>query len=137
MVTSPKQTEWSDALSMSNAEIDAQHQYFIALTNELNDAIIGRHEKNEIERIINLMLEDALTHFAHEEQLFIKMNYPRTEEHKRHHAELIKALQQVLKKIRPSVFSQDWVELVLATKSKLIEHVLNEDTQYINYLRIK
>jgi hemerythrin len=67
---------------MSNAEIDAQHQYFIALTNKLNDAIIDRHDKTEIERIMHLMLEDALAHFAHEERLFIEMNYPRAEEHK-------------------------------------------------------
>ncbi|ATX80803.1 hypothetical protein Ga0123461_2404 [Mariprofundus aestuarium] len=32
----PWKIEWSDELSMSNAEIDAEHQHFIKLVNELN-----------------------------------------------------------------------------------------------------
>ena len=135
MKSTPWKIEWSDALSMLNPQIDAEHKHFFALVNELNGAIIDRLDKAEIEHIMNLILEDAVAHFAHEERLFAELRYPRAQEHARLHTELINILQQALKKIQQTEFSRVWIETGLDIKNQLVEHVLNEDTQYIDYLR--
>ena len=127
--------EWTDALSMSNPQLDAQHQHFFALINKLNRAINDRRDKAEIERIMNLLLEDAVAHFAHEERLFAEREYPRAQEHAQLHAELINTYQQALKKIQQTEFSRVWIYTGLAIKTRLVEHVLIEDTRYIAYLR--
>ena len=131
----PWKIEWSDALSMSNPQIDAEHKHFFALVNKLNRAINDRRDKAEIERIMNLILEDAVAHFAHEEQLLAERGYPRAQEHARLHAELINTFQQALKKIQQTEFSRMWIYTGLGIKTRLVEHVLIEDARYIAYLR--
>ena len=127
--------EWSDALSMSNPEIDAEHQHFIKLVNELNGAIIARRDKPDIQRIMGLILEDAIAHFSHEERLFSERNYPAAQEHAQIHSELINKFKQALKEIQNTEFSVEWIEIGLTIKGLLVDHVLNEDTRYIEYLR--
>lgn len=136
MQTSPWDIKWSDELSMSNAEIDAEHQHFIKLVNELNGEIMSQQrDKANVERIMGDILEDAIAHFAHEERLFVEKSYPAAEEHTQIHAELISKLKQVLQEIQESEYSYEWVEMGLTIKGLLVNHVLYEDTQYIEYLR--
>ena len=42
--------DWDESLSVHIPEIDAEHQHFIRLVNELNEAIAGRmgREKNRV-----------------------------------------------------------------------------------------
>jgi len=127
--------EWSDALSMKNPEIDAEHHHFIELVNELNRAIIDRRDKADVEHILKLILEDADAHFSHEEQLFDEKGYPKAQEHARIHSELISKFKQTLEAIHKTPFDTVWIEAGIEIKGLLIDHVLNEDTQYIEFLR--
>jgi len=132
----PWNIEWSDALSMDNSEVDAEHQHFIRLVNELNEAISDqRRDRANVERIMALILEDALTHFAHEELLFNETAYPGAQAHAQRHMELIGIFQQAMKDIHHTESSRRWVEIGLSIKDLLVEHVVSEDTQYISYLR--
>ena len=136
MARTPWKIEWSDALSMENRQVDAEHQHFIRLVNELNEAISDqRRDRANVERIMVLILEYALTHFAHEELLFCETAYPGAEEHTQRHTELIGIFQQALKDIHHTEYSRRWVEIGLTIKDLLVEHVVNEDRQYISYLR--
>ena len=130
--------EWSDALSMANPELDADHRQYIALVNELNGAIIDQQRnKADIERILTLILEHTIVHFSHEEKLFIENGYPGAQKHAQTHSALISKLNQALKDIQNTGFSRQWVELSLAVKSLLVNHIVNDDTRYIEYLRTK
>jgi len=62
--------DWDESLSVYIPEIDAEHQHFIRLVNELNEAIIVRMNKKEIKSRMRAILDDALMHFAHEEAAF-------------------------------------------------------------------
>jgi len=136
MDSSPWKIEWSDELSMSNAEIDAEHQHFIKLVNELNHEIMSQQrDKAVVEHIMSLILEDAITHFAHEERLFIEKSYPDRQEHVQIHSDLIGKFKQVLKEIHNSEFSREWIEMGMSIRELLVSHVLYEDTRYIEYLR--
>jgi len=136
MVLTPWKIEWSNALSMSNPEIDAEHRHFIKLVNKLNGEIRSQQrDKAVIEQIMKLILKDAIAHFSHEERLFAEKNYPAAQEHTQIHSELISKLKQALEEIQNTDFSKEWVEKGLAIKSLLVDHVLNVDTQYIEYLR--
>jgi hemerythrin len=129
--------EWSDAFSVSNVQIDAEHQHFVALVNELNAAIVTRRDRVEVVRIMNLIVADAVVHFLHEEGLFAEREYPRAQEHRQSHAELMNTFRQALKKIQQPEHSQEWIAtgLGLGIRNRLTEHLLNEDAQYIDYLR--
>ncbi len=135
MKISPWEIEWSDALSMSHPEIDAEHQHFIKLVNELNDAISQQRDKAVFKHIINLILEDAIAHFSHEERLFTEKNYPATQEHTLIHSELINKFKQALETLFISNIRAVWIREGLEIKNLLVDHILNEDTKYIEYLR--
>ena len=136
MGTKPWGTEWADALSMSNPEIDAEHKHFIDLVNKLNAEIASQgRDKDNILRIMDLILDDARAHFAHEERLFKEKAYPKAQEHSQIHTRLIAELEQGLKDIRNTDLIKRWVEIGLATETALVSHMVDEDTQYIEYLR--
>ncbi|ATX82037.1 hemerythrin-like metal-binding domain protein [Mariprofundus ferrinatatus] len=140
MEGAPWRIAWSDALSMSNPEIDAEHKQFVQRVNEFNDAIVSRREKEDVLNIMMQMLDEAVAHFAHEEDLFEEKGFPSAEAHVQAHVELTETFVQILKDIQDTEFSREWIEMGLKIKNLLVEHVLVEhvlveDTQYIDYLR--
>lgn len=129
-------TEWADALSMSNPEIDAEHKHCIELVNMLNHEIASQQrDKDNILRIMGLILDDALAHFAHEERLFEEKAYPNAAEHARIHAKLIAGIEQGVEDIRDTDDVSHWAKTGLAIESALVAHLVDEDTKYIDYLR--
>ena len=73
--------EWSDALSVGIPEIDEDHRRFARLVNELNRSIVDRAELAEVRRRLQVIIADAVQHFAHEERLFKEWMYPDAESH--------------------------------------------------------
>jgi hemerythrin-like metal-binding protein len=110
-------------------EIDAEHQRFIQLVNELNEAIIGRMNKKEIKSRMRAILDDAAMHFAHEEAVFKEWGYPDAEEH----AQIISFLNEIMESVDHGKMAHGWLEAGLEMKQVLIQHILNEDMKYRDY----
>jgi hemerythrin-like metal-binding protein len=129
--------EWSDALSMLHTEIDAEHQHFIKLANELNDEIMNQQRGNKaaVEHIMHLLLEDAIAHFAHEEEILAEKAYPATQEHAQIHSDIINKFRQALKNIQDTRIRAVWIKTGLNIKDLLVNHLLDEDTKYIKHLQ--
>lgn len=125
--------DWDKSLSMGIQEIDSEHQHFIRLVNELNEAIIERMNKKEIKSRMRAILDDALMHFAHEEAMFKEWGYPYAEEHARKHEQIIFFLNEIMENIDHGRMAHGWLEAGLAMKQVLVQHLLNEDTKYRDY----
>ena len=127
---------WSDALSMHNAEIDSEHQHFIKLVNELNGVGMQQPlDKASIVKIMNLILEDVVNHFTHEEQILADKGFPALHEHIQAHSELIRELKQALDEIQKTEIRAVWSKIGLEIKDRLVLHILDEDAKYIEYLQ--
>ncbi|MBI4808251.1 MAG: hemerythrin family protein [Nitrosomonadales bacterium] len=131
--SSPWRLEWSDALSVGIPEIDVEHQRFIGLVNELNEAIIGRLDLAVIKNRMQSILEDAAAHFAHEEELFREWGYPEASEHAMKHAQITLALHGIMTRFERGGMEYEWIEAGLKVKEALIEHLLAEDMKYRDY----
>jgi hemerythrin-like metal-binding protein len=118
---------------MGIPEIDAEHQNFILLINALNEAIIKRLDVEEIKKRMQAILDDAATHFAHEEMLFRKWGYPDTEEHARKHAQVTHALCEIMGRFERGGVEYEWIEAGLKVKEAVIGHLLGEDMKYRDY----
>ena len=125
---------WNEDLSVGIPEIDQEHQRFISLVNDLNYAIAEREEKAEVERRLRLVVADATTHFEHEERLFAEYGYPDAERHAELHAELNRQLLHILGEFRQSQSSYHWIERGLLIKRLLVEHLLEEDMKYREFM---
>jgi hemerythrin-like metal-binding protein len=122
--------EWSEALSVGIPEIDEDHQRFARLVNELNRSIVNRAQLAEIRHRLQMIIDDAVQHFAHEERLFKEWQYPDAQSHAAIHAEIVKVLQSIMSSSVATRLSAPWIEAGLKIKAVLIEHILKEDAKY-------
>jgi hemerythrin-like metal-binding protein len=133
--SSPWRLEWSEELSVRIPEIDTEHQEFIRLVNELNEAIIERLDVEEVKKRMQSILDDAVKHFAHEEILFREWGYPEADEHAIKHAQAVQALSEIMGHFERGGVDYEWIEAGLKVKEALIRHMLNEDMKYRDYLK--
>lgn len=127
--------DWNESLSVGIPEIDAEHQHFIRLINELNEAIIEHMDLEEIKSRMQSVLDDAAAHFAHEEALFKEWGYPEARAHAQKHAQIMQALHKIMGGFERVMVEYDWIEAGLKVKQALIEHLLAEDMKYRDYCR--
>ena len=128
---------WSNFLSVGVAEMDDEHRQFIARVNELNKAIVEIEDKAKVARALDLMLTEAAHHFEHEEQLLAQWDYPETAAHTAKHTELREQFERVVKEFAGTDISFVWALKGLRLKQLLIEHLLNEDMKYRDFLRAR
>ncbi|GAB5606187.1 bacteriohemerythrin [Sideroxyarcus sp. TK5] len=129
----PWRLEWSHELSVHIPEIDAEHRHFIELINALNEAIAERMSLSEVRKRMQDVIDDAVSHFDHEESLFIEWGYPEAEQHARQHAAATKVFTDVMKRIERSEMESDWIKAGLQVKQLLVAHLLNEDMKYRDF----
>jgi len=129
------QVVWDDSLSLGIPEIDEDHRRFISLIDDLNHAIMSRQEKPEIERALKFVVADAKDHFEHEEQLLYRYRYPEVSHHAELHAELTLQLRGVMDAFNSSERSYEWIENALRIKKLVVEHLLDEDMKYRDFLQ--
>lgn len=126
---------WNDSLSVGVAEIDAEHRQFVARVNELNRAIVECRDKPTVERLLDLMLMEASHHFWHEQRLLALWKYPQRAEHAAKHARLTEQFDRVMKEFERADVSFTWALKGLHIKQLLVDHLLQEDMKYRDFLR--
>jgi hemerythrin len=125
--------EWDESLSVHIPEIDAEHQHFIQMINDLNEAIVDRMDENEIKKRKQAILDNTVAHFAHEEALFKKWRYPETEKHAGQHEAVIQTLNNIFSDIKLDQSLYHCIEVGLKLKAILIEDFLSEDLKAREY----
>jgi hemerythrin len=133
MERSEWEIKWSDFLSVGIPEIDNQHRAFVGRVNDLNQAILEVKSKVTVERLMELMLTEATSHFTSEVELLKARQYPRTADHARKHQELIDQLNRLIEEIREDDLSFVWAVKGLRIKQLLVDHLLREDRLFKDY----
>lgn len=117
---------WMDeheADSIGVAEIDQQHERLVAMANRLHQAI-ERADSYAIQAaLLDELISYAQFHFATEEALMDRYDYPRTEAHKRPHEQLI---TQILF-FRHALSNSDSQMILSALRPWLIRHIKSYD----------
>ena len=117
-------------MSVGIPEIDEEHQTFIHLVNELNRVLTERTNLEEIRNKIQLLINDVILHFTHEERLFKEWHYPDADDHASKHADIINTLEDVNALFFTSKCDSHWIDAGLKISVILISHILNDDMKY-------
>ena len=80
--------EWQPQYSVQIPEIDAQHKRLFVLAGELHTALAQGKGKAVLEQSLARLVDYTKTHFATEEQLMRRYNYPEGPLHKAQHDQL-------------------------------------------------
>lgn len=111
-------------------EIDHQHLELVRMLNELNDAVRNNDAPEEVGRRFDAMIAYAELHFAVEEQLMDKYEYPERGIHRNEHRRLIEEARYLKEEL-----ARGGELLVLQSlKDWLLAHTYHVDKPFVEYL---
>ena len=124
--------EWKDEYSVGESTIDEQHKGLFKLSNKIYDLLKKEVDNSEAFRELFIALNDyTVEHFIYEEMYIQSQGYPQLKEHINQHIEFSKELKQLALGINEDSDINDIGEFVTTW---LLQHVLNEDMKYKNFI---
>lgn len=121
---------FSRDLETGNIQIDSQHKELINAINELLDACSQGNGRAQLKKTADFLLSYTKRHFADEEALQAKINYVDIINHKRYHAEFVKAVTQLVAELDAQGATIVMVGKINNTvASWLIKHIKTEDVK--------
>jgi hemerythrin len=129
---------WKNEYATGFSEIDEQHRNFFILFNKLFDIVPKANNEEEILEIISELKSYASYHFKTEEELFIKFNYIEKDKnfHLQEHQDFYTSIKNIENDDSLSIAILGY-KLVEFTKNWLVEHILNTDVHFVNYINEK
>lgn len=124
---------WSERYSVGFKKIDEQHKYLVDLINELSKIYTNKKDKYEIKKILDKLVSYAITHFNEEESMFIKINYPYTEEHIKEHLQFVNKINEFREMYAKNRISLS-KEMLVFLQRWLFDHILMEDKKYQQFI---
>lgn len=125
---------WDSSYSVGDSTLDGHHRKLLALTNALADCAgeSGPQADSQFHEILNELAVYTREHFAAEEKMLTRCNYPLLTMHKNEHAKfekwlaenLVLATDGVLDKVGAQQFLSGWWR----------EHILVKDMHYRDYV---
>ena len=116
---------WDDRYKLGIDIIDIQHKQLFTLVDKLYSLNDIKNTKEEFKIILNELSEYMKTHFQDEEAYMLSVQYPKLEEHKQLHQDLINKLVVTVRS--SSKLSILKIKIRIIAKRVLIEHIVNED----------
>ena len=124
-------------MSVGVAALDAEHKRLIALFHQLYDAIQSNSGPDILEKVIKGLVVYTLTHFKHEEDLFVQTNYPGAAEHVKQHEELRRRVHDIQAKCRFGPTHELAREVFGFLQYWLANHVMECDKKFTAHFNSK
>lgn len=125
---------WNSSFDVHIGTLDAQHKRLVGMLNALSDAVNRREAEPVLMLLLDGLLQYTEAHFADEERLMEKHQFPGLAQHRAEHAALTARVLQFRaqfeagdRDIGAAVlnFLRDWLQ----------GHILNTDKAYSAFLR--
>jgi hemerythrin len=132
-----KKLAWDERYSIDHSYVDVQHKKIFAILDTLQNSCNGDSDNATILAAIDGLFEYTQTHFQAEEQLMLKGNYDKYEEHKLLHEQFIDSILIYREQFELIGASEIAVLLCNKLKDWLIGHILFVDQDYAHHLHLK
>ena len=124
---------WTDKYLINIEEIDKQHKGFFELwDNKCLRPDLKNHE--QLSLIIDKLEDYIEEHFAYEEKLLEKADYPYIENHKAQHRffiQKVNEMKQELEYMNPLLFEKTAAFM----KKWFLSHIMQSDKDYRNFVK--
>lgn len=128
--------QWKDEYNVGNAEIDTQHKRLFQLAGELHAAMTAGKGNKALGDTLNSLIEYTKHHFACEEKLMQKFQYPEYAEHKALHDDLTARVLEFQRDFESGKTAMG-LELSQILKDWLGHHVGETDQKVSTFLKTK
>lgn len=119
---------WLDDYLIGIDEVDKQHKYLFDLVNEM----IQCEQKDKLQLLLIKLYKCTREHFNSEEVIMKKIGYPKYEEHKELHNQLIGMLNEKAKIAIFDPLKRDELNDIL--RSWIVTHILQDDLDIANFM---
>jgi hemerythrin len=123
--------KWDNSFSVANEEIDQQHKMLFDLANSIGDDL----NQQQIKKNIIVLYKYTREHFAAEEQMMKRISYPKFEEHKELHKDLITKLNTI--SAQPFEDDESVYDFITFMYDWLTHHILNKDMDFMRFAQDK
>lgn len=122
-------------LSVGIPGMDEEHQRFFRLVEELDAAIAAHRSPHDIERCLQVIVQETRAHFDHENRQFAELGFPHADRHIAAHARIGSQLWDALRTCYATEPADDWAKKGLVIKQMLLDHLQLDDLKYREFLR--
>ncbi len=127
----------TDEMLTGHKAIDNQHAELFQAINDLFDACATGEGRKNVAKTSQFLINYVNKHFADEESLQIKTNYPEFSAHKTFHDTYKKSLYEDLKSLDEENVSIASLSLINTSIAKLISHIKIEDKKIAKHIKSK
>ncbi len=125
--------KWDEKYSTNIDKFDADHKHLIALFNNVYDRVFQCEdidaERELTDETLNELGDYARDHFAAEEELMVKFNYPEYKDHKEKHDAFISEVNKLIEEHVEGRGALSFPTFLLV-KEWITDHILIMDKKY-------
>lgn len=122
---------WKEIYSVNNPMIDKEHKQLFDIAQEAFMPVEEKDKTKKIKAILTDLYDYMKIHFAHEEKFMSEINYPKLDDHKKLHKEIILKINEFVKQL-PTIQIDDFEkELAKIIDLSLIQHIIKEDKKIV------
>lgn len=86
---------WRDAFSVGDEIIDRDHRYLFSLVNTVELALRDDERADVLRLVLDQLVEYTADHFAREEQIQLRIQYPKYVQHKVEHQRITREIREL------------------------------------------
>ncbi|WP_196160593.1 bacteriohemerythrin [Reinekea sp. G2M2-21] len=120
--------QWSTDYELGIGVIDAQHKRIVEYINDVHDIAENRGGREEIDKVLHLLVDYTLSHFAFEEALLEESGYAELPEHQVTHRMFEKQIQVLQERFANG--DDVAIELADVLQDWLLKHIMTDDQSY-------
>jgi len=127
---------WEPKFSVGVQKFDSDHKHLFSMVNDLNDAMRAGKGKAVLAQVLAGLASYAQGHFAAEEAVMKRANYPDYLKHAEEHYKLTEKVRAFMKEYE-SGNSLVSIELLMFLRDWLQDHIIVTDSKYAAHLKEK
>lgn len=130
--------KWEKRFELDHRGLDGQHKKMVEIIADLQKALISKQKDQIISDLFKDINKYAKDHFAYEDKLFKKHEFPKSEEHNNGHQEFVVKMQEFASlHSRRKEHGVEPIEKQLFAYliTWLQSHILEEDAEFAEYLK--
>lgn len=131
-----KLVTWTPEMSVGVEDFDQHHIVLFNIINKLAEAMSKGEAQNKLLSILDELVEYTDWHFAAEELIFDRYNYPHKENHKKIHKSMLEKARQLYNdaELGKDVMSTEVLDFL---QDWIVDHIMVVDKKYEAYLSDK
>ena len=132
--------EWRDKLSVGDPTLDADHKNLIKIINEFEEKADAGFDRQVLSETLKRLMGYAKEHFAREERLQARINYPYYDRHCQEHRRLLRDVEGHIRTYMEDTSTEIDGEVKLAMlhflRDWLINHIIEQDLKMRPFLGV-